>query len=286
MDRLETRELVYFVAVAENLHFGRAAEQLGIAQPPLSRAISKLERRIGVRLLERTSRRVALTAAGRVFLRECRKALSAMDGAVRRTQQAARPRRLVLAIRPGTGTGLLATVLDDYRRSEGAVPVDVVFTRDQAAALRDGTADLGLLCGSDDLDGLEHAELAEESPVVLLPATHPLAALPSVTTAKLVGESAFQDECPAIGLDEIIERVTLGRLVVVVGQSAAGLLGAQLAAVPVTDLPASQVVLGWPRNTPLAARDTFVQVAKRAAARYPTQEDGRRRLLQPVSSAG
>jgi DNA-binding transcriptional LysR family regulator len=59
MDRLETRELAYFVAVAEELHFSRAAERLGIAQPPLSRTVSRLERRMGVRLLERTSRHVA-----------------------------------------------------------------------------------------------------------------------------------------------------------------------------------------------------------------------------------
>jgi DNA-binding transcriptional LysR family regulator len=88
MDRLETRELVYFVAVAEELHFSRAAERLGIAQPPLSRAMSRLERRMGVRLLERTSRHVELTPAGLVFLDECRSLLQGMDTAVQRTKRA------------------------------------------------------------------------------------------------------------------------------------------------------------------------------------------------------
>ena len=86
---METRELRYFVAVAEELHFGRAAERLGIAQPPLSRAISQLERRLGVTLFERTSRQVTLTAAGEVLLGEGLAALDAVSAAERRTRRAA-----------------------------------------------------------------------------------------------------------------------------------------------------------------------------------------------------
>ncbi|MEU2622435.1 LysR family transcriptional regulator [Streptomyces sp. NPDC007157] len=82
MDRLEVRQLEYFVAVAEELHFSRAAEQLGIAPPPLSRAIAQLERRLGVTLFERTSRRVDLTSAGQVLLVESRNALQANGPAV------------------------------------------------------------------------------------------------------------------------------------------------------------------------------------------------------------
>src|SRR4029078_8975386 len=81
---VETRELRYFVAVAEELHFGRAAQRLGMAQPPLSRAIRQLERRLGVGLLERDRRGVAPTAAGEVLLHEGRAALGATAAAARR----------------------------------------------------------------------------------------------------------------------------------------------------------------------------------------------------------
>jgi DNA-binding transcriptional LysR family regulator len=88
MDVAETRELRYFVAVAEELNFGRAARRRGRAPPPpLSRAILKLERRLGVALFERTSRPVALTSAGEVLLTEGRKALDAVTAATRRAQR-------------------------------------------------------------------------------------------------------------------------------------------------------------------------------------------------------
>jgi len=90
MDPMEVRELRYFVAVAEELHFGRAAERLGIAQPPLSRAIQQLERRLKVTLLDRNTRAVRLTPAGDALLREGHTALAAMARAARSAQRAAR----------------------------------------------------------------------------------------------------------------------------------------------------------------------------------------------------
>ncbi|MFK3982477.1 LysR family transcriptional regulator [Micromonospora sp. NPDC050397] len=263
MDRLETRELVYFVAVAECLHFGRAAERLGIAQPPLSRAISRLERRMGVLLFERTSRRVGLTRAGEVFLAESRRALAALDGAVRRTQQAARPERLVVAAPSGTGAGLLAQVLEAYREEPGSVPVEVLFTTDATAALRDGTADLALMCGNDDLDGLDTVDLLDEAPVALLPAGHPLAGRDSLTIGEVRGTGRFREQSPPVGLGELVDRVALGELVVVLGESATARLGPNVVAVPVVDAPGNRLVLAWPHASTMAGRDRFV---RRAAA--------------------
>lgn len=270
MDRLEVRELVQFVAVAEHLHFGRAAEQLGIAQPPLSRTISRLERRMGVRLLDRTSRRVTLTEAGGVLLRESRKVLAAVDGAVRRAQHAARPERLVIAVHPGTGAGLLPAVLDAYGRGPNPVPVELLFTKDQAAALHKGAADVALMCATDrDSEDLDKVDLVEEAPVVLLPVTHPLATHKSLTTQDLRTEPHFQTQCPPAGLDEIVDRVALGQLVVVVGENVTGRLGRSVTAVPVSDLPNTQLILAWPRTTPLAARDALVHAAVTAVLPEP-----------------
>src|SRR5262249_55044215 len=110
MDQLETRELKYFVVLAEELHFGRSAERLRIAQPILSRAIGRLERRLGVILFDRTSRRVTLTTSGEVFLAEARAALRALDRAVQRTQ-AADVRLLRLAATPGAASSALRRLL-------------------------------------------------------------------------------------------------------------------------------------------------------------------------------
>lgn len=262
MDRLETRELEYFVTVAEELHFSRAAERLGIAQPPLSRAIARLERRMEVRLLERTSRRVTLTPAGEVFLDECRRLLRELDGAVDRARRAAAPARLALAVRPGTGSGLLAEMLRSY---DGAVP-ELVFTYDRVGALRDGSADVALLCvGSDDLTGLGTVEVAEDLPVALLPRGHRLATRHEVTTAELREEPGYREECPPVGLDEIVDRVALGRLVTVVGSAAADRLTRDVVAVPVADLPATTLALAWPREASRPDVAAFAGTARRMA---------------------
>jgi DNA-binding transcriptional LysR family regulator len=261
MDRLETAQLTYFIAVAEELHFGRAADKLGIAQPPLSRAISRLERRMGVRLLERTSRRVSLTPAGKVFLAESRKALKAVDTAVWRAQQAARPHRLVVAVRSGTGSGLLPGMLAAYGCREDAADIEVVFTTDQASALRDGTADVALLCGNDDLRGLQTVELMVEGPVALLPSGHHLSGHSAVAIRDLLYEEAFQEECPAVGLDEIVDMVALGKLIVIVGESAVDRVGNAVVPVPVAGLPGTMLMLAWGNRLPTPALKSFVDTA-------------------------
>ncbi|MFF0013969.1 LysR family transcriptional regulator [Streptomyces sp. NPDC005374] len=268
MDRVETRELEYFVAVAEELHFGRAAERLGIAQPPLSRAIGRLERRMGVQLFERTSRRVGLTAAGAVFLAGSRKALTALDTAVSRARRSGHPHRLTVAALQGTGSGLLARVLRSYRRRPGAADVEVVFTRDQVDFVRNGSADIALTCGHEGLEGLEFTELAQERTVALLPLDHFLAAKSAISSADLASEGLFRPEWPEVTLDEIIDQVAMGELIVLVGASATDRIGPAVVAVPVTDVPSTQLVLTWGPDIPAATRDAFVRTAKSVTAKH------------------
>ena len=106
---IELRQLRYFVAVAEELHFGRAAERLHMSQSPLSRAIRELERDLGVVLFVRTTRRVELTASGSVLLERSRRALAEIDGAITDVRRAANPVGDALAMAYGPFNRTMAT---------------------------------------------------------------------------------------------------------------------------------------------------------------------------------
>jgi DNA-binding transcriptional LysR family regulator len=190
MNDLDSRQLRYFVAVAEELSFGRAAERLGMAQPPLSRAIRDLERRLGVRLLERTTRQVRLTPAGEVLLRDARNVLEAIAAAARRAVNAGRPApELRLALKADFDAGLLPQFLDAYQREDAAIPVELVLggRGDQVKALRDGRADVAITPELSDGRGLDVEPLLHEPQLVALAASDPLAARSSLSLDDLAG---------------------------------------------------------------------------------------------------
>ncbi|MEV4804300.1 LysR family transcriptional regulator [Nonomuraea sp. NPDC049421] len=248
MKRIEVRELEYFLAVADTLHFAQAAERLGIAPPPLSRAIAHLERRLGAKLFERTSRRVEPTPAGRVFEVEARNTLRALDQAVRRVQQAGRG-VLRIATPPGTGAGLLRELVRGYVVRFGGDTVELVFTRKQTTAVRDGRADAALVCSDEELTGLDVQTIATEQPVALVPEGHPLASEQALTSADLRQDPAYTADLPPVGLDALIDLVATGQLLAVVGDSAVDRLGPYVTAVPVTGLPPREVLLAWPAGS-------------------------------------
>lgn len=264
MDDLETRELRYFVAVAEELHFGRAADRLGIAQPPLSRAIGRLERRLGVRLLDRDRGGTALTDAGAVFLREARTALDAVAAVARRTRRAAGPERpLVLVTKAGASHELLRRLLDAVAGGPGAAPVEVLLCEvgEQAGLLRDGSADAAIMHRPyDDLAGFETEELCVEGQVAILPAAHPLASRDRLTLAE-VGEvpdlpiarwprldGSYPDgPGPEVRTQsKLAQLVALGRTLLVIPASSRAWQWPEHVAVPVVDAPEVTTVIAWP----------------------------------------
>lgn len=121
--------------------------------------------------------------------------------------------------------------------------------------------------GTDDLTGLRTADLTEEAPFALVPRGHPLARRGAVTVAELGQDPNFASECPPVGLDEILDRVVLGRLVTVVGSGAADRIPSEVAAVPVSDLPLTRLALAWPEGVPRPAVTAFVRAARAAEAR-------------------
>ena len=248
MKRIEVRELEYFLAVADTLHFARAADQLGIAAPPLSRAVARLERRLGSTLFERTSRRVELTAAGHVFKAEARNTLRCLDRAVRRVREAGHG-VLRVATAPGTGSGLLRDLVRGYLDRYGRGTVELVFTTEQSTAVRDGRADVALICSAEDLTGMDVHRVATEHPVALVCVDHPFAVRSTITVAGLLRDRSYAAELPPVGLDALIDLVATGQLVAVVGDSAVDRLGRHVAAVPVTGLPARDVLLAWPADS-------------------------------------
>ncbi|MFC4628685.1 LysR family transcriptional regulator [Promicromonospora alba] len=285
MRDLETRELRYFVAVAEELHFGRAAERLGIAQPPLSRAIRQLEGRLGIRLLDRDRRGVALTDAGRVLLRESRTALDAVAAAARRTQRAGQPEhRLVLATKAGASHELLQRLLDTAASQPGAPPVEVLLCEvgEQAGLLRDGSADVALMHRPvDDLAGFDTEDLSTEGQVAIVPARHPLAArahltladvsvVPNLPIARWPRLDGTYPDGPGPEVhtqSQLAQLVALGKTLLVIPASSRAWQWPEHVAVPVVDAPEITTVLAWPAGS----RSPAVAALVRSAAGLPTE---------------
>ena len=165
-----------FVAVAEELHFSRAAERLQMTQPPLSRQIQKLERAVGVKLLERNQRSVSLTAAGHVFLHDARRMLAVADSALTNAQRVGdgEAGSVRIGYTAGAALAVLPSALDLMARSLPQIHLDLVemVTGAQVAALTDGTIDVGLA-----RPPFDHAELASEpirreEMLLAVPTTH------------------------------------------------------------------------------------------------------------------
>ncbi|MFB9682131.1 LysR family transcriptional regulator [Streptosporangium vulgare] len=284
METLEIRELRYFTAVAEELHFGRAAERLGMAQPPLSRAIQQLERRLGVRLLERNRRGVSLTGAGEVLLHEGRAALDATTAAARRTRRAGGADgpggsrdRLVLAVKAADSHELLRKLLDAYAAEPDAAEIEVLPSGmcEQGEMLRDGRADAAIMHAPfNSLAGFDSEELMTEGQIAVLPARHPLAARATLSMADVGDVPGLPlARWPRHGIyppgpgpeihdqTQLAHLIALGRTAAVFPDSARAWLWAEHAAVPLTDAPPVVTHIAWPAHSRSLALAGLIRTA-------------------------
>jgi DNA-binding transcriptional LysR family regulator len=176
---IELRHLRYFLMVSEELHFRRAAERLYMAQPPLSQAIRKLEEELGVQLLARTSRAVALTEAGRAFAEHARKVVTSLDLAVAEARRAGGgSSTLQIGFAPYLPIDLVVRFLDAlHERKPGVRPqVKQLLAFEQIGRLQSGELDLGIFPSVDSLPKLETERLVAGEPLTaFLRPDHPLA---------------------------------------------------------------------------------------------------------------
>jgi DNA-binding transcriptional LysR family regulator len=297
---MELRQLRYFMAVADELHFGRAAQKLHMSQPPLSVQIGRLEREVGTPLFVRSTRRVALTAAGLHLQQSARRILDEVD-AVR-----ADMRDYVDGLSGQLAAGFVSsanyTVLPEVvrlfraRRPKVALTLVPLTSGEQFDRLRAGTLDIGIV--RDDLprtgpgaDSLSTAVVFEERLVACLPAGHPLAARSEATFQEVVDEPMIA--YPRALMPGYVDRVTellaeAGRMRVVeevvhqetaLGFVAAGvgisilpesvrqLVPPSIAVVPLAGSPTTRLLAAWrTRDEESAVRGAFLECLRAAAS--------------------
>ena len=190
---MDMRHLRCFVAVAEELHFGRAAERLHLSQPPVSLAIKELEEELGVRLFERTSRRISITRAGEDALRDARAVLTAADTMRKRAQETAQGLMgtLSLGFISLPAYSFLPTTLRSFTEDYQRVRVSLQEgTTDQILHdVENGSLDVGLVFRTPDLPTALNSKLVQVEPLVIaLPESHPMAGSSRIALEKLSQE--------------------------------------------------------------------------------------------------
>ena len=290
---MELRQLRYFVAVADEMHFARAAARLLIAAPSLSQQIKALERDLGVRLFERSSTGVSLTEAGTSLLPRARHLLETASELEQAARRIAENREVVLRLGflPFALTSTTRRLLTEFGRSEPRVTVQMQQYEwsDPSAGLLAGDTDVALVRPpfSGD-DGLHLLELAREPLFAITAEDHPLARQESVTVAQLAEEtwieaalltdpvfarwwylrdlrpagSARTTRSMASTFEEWIAEVAFGRGVnLVPGGLTEEYRRPGVSFVPVSDAPASVLALAWRRDTPPGPVDTIARFA-------------------------
>jgi DNA-binding transcriptional LysR family regulator len=189
---MELRHLRYFVTLAEELHFGRAAERLHIAQPPLSQQIRQLETELGFDLFHRTKRTVQLTQAGQIFLAEVQQILKQLEQAIQIGQKTSRGEvgQLVIGFISSASYNILPKILRSFRSQIPGVALELreLTTNQQTQWLRDGRIDVGFVRPPVEENQFCTETIFQETLIVALPEEHPLAKQPDISLSSLCGE--------------------------------------------------------------------------------------------------
>lgn len=191
-DQIELRHLRYFLAVAETLHFSRAARRLGMAQPPLSQQIKRLEQLLGHALFERTTRGVKLTPAGQLLVRRARSTMEKVDEDLAQVRRLGRGEEGTLTV--GFSGSVMFTELpaaiQSFRHRYPKVELRLreLVTSAQIAALLNGQIDLAFLRDGDPTEGIRITTLLKEKYVAVLPEAHALARRRTLSVKALEGE--------------------------------------------------------------------------------------------------
>lgn len=269
---IELRHLRYFIAVAEELHFGRAAARLNISQPPLSQQIQILEQQVGARLLARTNRSVSLTAAGRQFLADSRQILSLVDEAAARAERLHLGETGELRIGFTSSAPFISAVsetLSSFRRHYPDVHIQTreINTHEQIAPLNEGSLDLGLMRNTQLPDTLAWQVILREPLLAMIPRDHPLASQSTVSLSALAKEPfVFFDPHVGTGLyDDILglmRRYGLAPMITQEVGEAMTIIGLVSAGLGVSILPASfkRVQLSEMRWVPIAQEDAISEM--------------------------
>ncbi|MBP1992184.1 LysR substrate-binding domain-containing protein [Paenibacillus eucommiae] len=189
---MDLRKIHYFIAVAEELHFNRAAEKLNMTQPPLSQQIQALEEELGVKLFERNKRTVRLTAAGSVFWEEAQLILSQLERSIKITQMAGQGivGHIIIGFVDSAADGIMVDMLSLFRERFPNIQLTLreMTSAQQWQALHDGTIHIGFLRFIEPAKHIDFRALAKESLVAVLPKHHPLAELPALSVCSLKDE--------------------------------------------------------------------------------------------------
>ena len=278
---LDLRKLRYFLAVADRLHFGRAAAELHVAQPALSRQIRALEHDLGAPLFVRDRHGVVLTDAGRQLKADAGPLLTSADAVRRRVSVAAHgSRRLVVGFRTGIPV-IPAARAFRARHPDVVVDVQRIEWDDQAAMLLDGRIDVGYVRLPIDETGLRVTPLFTEPLMVVLPADHRLAGKEEVTEADLVGEPLVWHAGPSThptrrpladsglrvrGVEEKLEHVAAGRGISFVGRSETVFYSRpDISYVPVPELAPDRVGIAMAASRTSPLTDDFFAAAQATA---------------------